>query len=95
LTRLDPAQCRAARALLQWSQSKLAKTANVSRKTISNFEKEVRTPFGNNMVSIRTALQNAGVEFFTGGVMFAQLQKQSGAQQKISRVRKPESKRRS
>jgi transcriptional regulator with XRE-family HTH domain len=62
LVRAD--QVRAARALLGWNQSKLAREANVSRETIADFESGKRTPIGNNMVAIIRAIEDAGVAFF-------------------------------
>lgn len=44
-------------------QAVLAKAANISRNTIVDFEKGRRTPGPNNLAAIRTALENAGVEF--------------------------------
>ena len=35
---MSPAQCRAARALLDWSQQHLANTARIGNATIRNFE---------------------------------------------------------
>jgi len=35
---LLPAQCRAARGLLNWSQAELAERAGVSRSTVKDFE---------------------------------------------------------
>ena len=35
---LSPALCRAARGLLDWTQSDLARHANVSRSTVRDFE---------------------------------------------------------
>jgi transcriptional regulator with XRE-family HTH domain len=60
---LTPAQCRAARALLNWSQDQLESAAKVARKTIADFEREARTPYDRTLAAIRAALEAAGVEF--------------------------------
>ncbi|WP_225769553.1 helix-turn-helix domain-containing protein [Inquilinus sp. Marseille-Q2685] len=56
-------QCRGARAMLGWSQTKLAEEARVARQTIVDFERGARTPFPNNKAAIRSALEAAGIEF--------------------------------
>ncbi len=56
-------QCRAGRALLGWSQERLAQAAQVSVPTVTNFENGVSMPVRNNLVAIRTALEAAGVLF--------------------------------
>jgi transcriptional regulator with XRE-family HTH domain len=56
-------QCRAARALLDWSQAELAEAAKVARQTVVDFERGARTPYPNNLEAIRSALKAAGVEF--------------------------------
>jgi len=58
-----PAQCRAARALIDLDQAALAIAANVSRNTIVDFEKGKRTPNPNNLIAIRAALEARGVVF--------------------------------
>ena len=60
---LSPAQSRAARGLLDWSQSKLGEMSNLSESTIRDFEKGRRTPGPNNLAAIRSALESAGVIF--------------------------------
>ncbi|WP_315855070.1 helix-turn-helix transcriptional regulator [Chenggangzhangella methanolivorans] len=40
-------QCRAARALLDWTQEELANAANLSLSTVRDFEKGRRTPISN------------------------------------------------
>ena len=60
---ITPAQCRAARGLLDWSQSELARRASVGRNTVVDLERERRTPHANNMLAIVSALEEAGVEF--------------------------------
>lgn len=60
---ITPEQCRAARALLNWSQPDLAKTANVGQSTITRFECGARTPRASNLAAIQGALEAAGVVF--------------------------------
>lgn len=62
---ISPAQSRAARGLLGWSQSVLAEKAGVSRATVADFEREVRTPIANNLRAIKAVLEEAGVDFET------------------------------
>jgi len=56
-------QCRAARAMLGWSQGDLAEAAAVSRTTIVDFERSIRIPHRNNLAAIRRAFETAGIEF--------------------------------
>lgn len=60
---MTPAQCRAARALIEMDQNELAARASVSRGVIIDFEKGRRTPGRNNLAAIRLALEAAGVKF--------------------------------
>lgn len=60
---ISPAQCRAARALLAWSQSDLCEAANVGRATLANFEAEKSTPYERTLRDIQVALEKAGIEF--------------------------------
>lgn len=60
---ISASQCRAARALLAWSQSDLCQAANVGRATLANFESEKSTPYERTLRDIRTALETAGVIF--------------------------------
>ena len=39
---ISAAQCRAARALLNWTQDQLAQNAQVARATIADFERNTR-----------------------------------------------------
>ena len=63
----QPAQSRAARALLGWSQGELSAAAGVARATIAEFEGGRRMPISNNLQAIRTALESAGVQFVGAG----------------------------
>jgi transcriptional regulator with XRE-family HTH domain len=60
---ISASQCRAARALLDWSQDQLAENAQVARATIADFERNARVPMRNNLVSIVSSLEAAGVAF--------------------------------
>jgi transcriptional regulator with XRE-family HTH domain len=60
---ITPAQCRAARALLEWKQTELETAAKVARKTIADFEGGARVPYLRTLEAIRAALEAAGVEF--------------------------------
>jgi transcriptional regulator with XRE-family HTH domain len=56
-------QCRAARALLGWSQRDLEVRARVSRKAIADFEREASTPYQRTIRDIVETLEGAGVVF--------------------------------
>jgi len=60
---LTPAQSRAARGLLDWSQKELGGRSNLSESTVRDFEKGRRVPSVNNLAAVRHALEAAGVEF--------------------------------
>jgi transcriptional regulator with XRE-family HTH domain len=61
-----PAQCRAARALLGWSQAELSDASKVATKTIADFEREDRTPYERTLADIREAFEIAAIEFTNG-----------------------------
>lgn len=63
---LTPAQCRAARGLVDMTQQQLATASGVSLRTITHFEKGERTPIPANLRVIREALETAGVIFIPG-----------------------------
>lgn len=62
-----PALSRAARGLIDWSQSDLAAASGVSLSTVRDFETGKRTPISNNLAALQRALEAAGVEFTNGG----------------------------
>ena len=70
-----PAQCRAARALLSWSQAELAEKASVSKQTLVDFERGARQPYPRTLADIRSALEAAGVEFTNGDAPGVRLKK--------------------
>jgi transcriptional regulator with XRE-family HTH domain len=60
---LTAAQARAARALLNWSQTDLEAASKVAKKTIADFERGERQPYPRTIDAIRAALEAAGVDF--------------------------------
>lgn len=60
---VTPEQSRAARAFLNWSQSKLAEASGVSRETIINFERDSHTPHASNADALMKAFEAAGITF--------------------------------
>jgi predicted transcriptional regulator len=57
------AQCRAARALLEWNQQDLARQASVGIVTVHQCESGVSQPRRATLDVIRRAFESAGVEF--------------------------------
>lgn len=59
---MTSAQCRAARAYLQWSQSYLANLAHVSLSTVRSFENGTHRPIANNLTAMVQAFRYAGMD---------------------------------
>lgn len=62
------AQIRGARGLLNWSVRELAERSGVHRNTITNIETGKSGGEVSSLTAIRSALEEAGVEFLEGGV---------------------------
>ena len=60
---ITPAQCRAARGLLEWSQSELAHRAHVGIVTVHQLEAGISRPRNATLEVIRRAFESADVEF--------------------------------
>lgn len=71
---ITAAQCRAARALLGWTQERLAAAAEVNEATVRGFERGIKRPHRASLSAVRRALEGAGVEFIDGrGVVLNQI----------------------
>lgn len=64
---INAAQSKAARALLDWSQSRLAEEAGLSESTVRDFEKGRRMPSTDSLAKIEEALEVEGVSFIANG----------------------------
>ncbi|MGD9806460.1 MAG: helix-turn-helix domain-containing protein [Hyphomicrobiaceae bacterium] len=64
---ITPEQCRAGRALIDWTQERLAEAAGVGLSTCKDLESGKRTPRRISMRALRKALEDAGVEFLGDG----------------------------
>jgi DNA-binding XRE family transcriptional regulator len=62
-----PAQCRAARGLLDWNQGQLAQQAGVSRSTVREFEAGHHELHRSTQTLLVRALQDAGVRLIDAG----------------------------
>ena len=80
MAEISPGQCRAARALLGWTQQDLSAAASAGLSTVKGFELGTSAPFRNNLAAIRRALEEAGVEFIpeNGGGAGVRMRKRSG-----------------
>jgi len=63
IVEMRPAQCRAGRALLDMTQTRLAELAEMGLSTVVDFEKERRQVSGAAVEAIQNALKRAGIEF--------------------------------
>lgn len=66
-TMITPSQIRAARALLGWKQTDLAKAAEVSEISIKNIERGATDARGSTLGKIQAAFTSAGVQFLDPG----------------------------
>jgi transcriptional regulator with XRE-family HTH domain len=76
---MTPAQCLAARNLLNWSQSYLARRSSITIVPVRNFEAGKTTPQLASLTAMKAALEAGGVEFIVekGGGAGVRLRKGS------------------
>ena len=60
-------QCKAARALLDWSQEDLSQRAEVAKATIGDFERGARNLRIETMQKVVAVLENEGIRFESEG----------------------------
>lgn len=60
---LTAAQCRAARAMVEWSAERLSQASSVDLQTLRNFEARFRRPDEKTLRRLRITLEAAGVMF--------------------------------
>jgi transcriptional regulator with XRE-family HTH domain len=68
---ITPEQCRAARALLGWTQDDLEERSKVAKKAIADFERNAGIPYKRSLIEIEEAFEAGGVRFISengGGV---------------------------
>lgn len=65
---MTPAQCRAARGYLGWSQRDLALKADIARGTIADFERGVHQPGRRTIRDLVAVLTAAGLTIGNGAV---------------------------
>jgi transcriptional regulator with XRE-family HTH domain len=63
---MTPAQCKAARTLLGWSQTELAQNAGVGRSIVTGFEQESRQISDHALSKLQLALEDAGIVLTKG-----------------------------
>jgi DNA-binding transcriptional regulator YiaG len=60
---MTAAQCRAARAILMWTQQEFASRAGVAALTVRTFESEKAAPRRATLEVMQLAFEKAGIEF--------------------------------
>ncbi len=60
---ITPSQIKAARALLKWKQSDLARKSSLSLPSINTIERDIGSPRQATLRSIQYACEDAGIEF--------------------------------
>jgi transcriptional regulator with XRE-family HTH domain len=64
---ITPQESRAARGLLNWTQTQLAEASLIGLSTVRNFEGEHHETTAANLAAIRAAFEKAGILFEDDG----------------------------
>lgn len=56
-------QCKASRAILNWTHAELSAECGVSLRTIQEFERSTRRPNQTTLQALLAAFERAGIEF--------------------------------
>ena len=64
---ITPAQCRAARGLLKWTQEDLAERSGVGSLAIFKFEASKTSPHNATLKALKDSFEKAGVVFIAAG----------------------------
>ena len=81
---ITPRQCRAARALLGWTQAGLAKEADIGLDVVRRFERSESDTRSSGVIAIEKAIRRGGVELILAderkgeGVRIASVSRTSG-----------------
>lgn len=62
---ITPRQCKAARALLGWTQAKLADAADLTVDTVSRFENGKSDTRGQALIELEKAIRRGGVKLIS------------------------------
>jgi transcriptional regulator with XRE-family HTH domain len=60
---ITPAQLRAARAWLQWSQDELSMRSGISKRSIARYEQGKTVPYLETLVVLQQTFEAAGMRF--------------------------------
>ncbi|MGM4905993.1 helix-turn-helix domain-containing protein [Tardiphaga sp. 866_E4_N2_3] len=60
---VTPAQMRAARAWLGWSQDELSARAGISKRSIARYELGRSVPYTDTLVALQRTFESAGIRF--------------------------------
>ena len=66
---------KAARGLLEWTQSNLADASGISLTAINSIERGAVTPRKSNLAKIQAAFEDQGIEFTNGDAPGVRLRK--------------------